>query len=181
MAISMQSLEILQLFLGQPSRGSPPPTPLWRHHFTLPGEVKDPKTPTKEMTMSTTTSSTRKNLLRVILPTLAAGYLGLYAPGSRAADAVPGYEPTAKMVQYGDLNLATAQGVERLYQRIVGAANEVCDAHGDRSLENMARFQMCIRESIRSAVAAAGVPQLSTLYASKIGQPKKGSPALAQR
>jgi UrcA family protein len=133
------------------------------------------------MTMNTTTSSTRKNLLRVLLPSLAAGYLGLCAPVSRAADAVPGYEPTAKMVQYGDLNLATAQGVERLYQRIVGAANEVCNAHGDRSLKNMARSQMCIRESIRSAVAAAGVPQLSALYASKTGQQKTGSTALAQR
>jgi UrcA family protein len=85
------------------------------------------------------------------------------------------------MVQYGDLNLATAQGVERLYQRIAGAANEVCNAHGDRSLKNMARSQMCIRESIRSAVAAAGVPQLSALYASKTGQQKTGSTALAQR
>lgn len=131
--------------------------------------------------MSTTTSSTRKNLLRVLLPSLAAGYFGLCATVSQAADAVPGYEPTAKMVQYGDLNLATAQGVERLYQRIVGAANEVCDAHGNRSVKNMARFQMCIRESIRSAVAGAAVPQLSALYASRTGQPKKESTALAQR
>lgn len=131
--------------------------------------------------MSTITASTRKNLLRVALPSLAAAYLGLCAPISRAADAVPGYEPTAKMVQYGDLNLATAHGVERLYQRIVGAAEEVCDGHGDRSQKNQARVQMCIRESIRSAVAAAGVPQLSALYASKTGQQKKDSTALAQR
>ena len=131
--------------------------------------------------MSTITSSSRKNLLRVLLPSLAAGYLGLCAPVSRAADVVPGYEPTAKMVQYGDLNLATTQGVERLYQRIVGAANQVCDGHGDRSLKNAAHVQMCISESIRHAVVTAGVPQLSALYASKIGQPKKGSTALAQR
>lgn len=131
--------------------------------------------------MSTTTSSSRKNLLRVLLSSLAVGYLGLCAPVSRAADAVPGYEPTAKIVQYGDLNLATAQGVERLYQRIVGAANEVCDAHGNRSVKNMARFQMCIRESIRSAVAGAAVPQLSALYASRTGQQKKERTALAQR
>ena len=131
--------------------------------------------------MSTTTSSTRKNVLRALLPSLAAAYLGLCAPISRAADAVPGYVPTAKMVQYADLNIATPQGIEHLYQRIVGAANEVCDAHGDRSLKNSARFQMCISESIRRAVVAAGVPQLSALYASKTGQQKKGSPALAQR
>ena len=131
--------------------------------------------------MSTTTSSTRKTPLRVLLPSLAAAYLGLCAPVSRAAEPVPGHEPTAKMVQYGDLNLATTQGVERLYQRIVDAANEVCDAHGDRSLKNRARFQMCISESIRRAVVGAGVPQLSALYASKTGQQKKGSPALAQR
>ena len=130
--------------------------------------------------MSTTTSSTRKTLLRAALPSLAAAYLGLWAPASHAADAAPGYVPTAKMVQYGDLNLGTAEGIERLYQRIAGAANEVCDAHGDRSLKNIARHQMCVGESIRLAVVAAGVPQLSALYASRTGQ-KKASAALAQR
>ena len=83
--------------------------------------------------MSTSTFSIRTTLLRAALPSLAAAYFGLCAPVSRAADAPPGYVPTAKTVQYGDLNLATTQGVERLYQRIAGAANEVCDAHGDRS------------------------------------------------
>ena len=131
--------------------------------------------------MSTTTSSTRKTLLRVLFPSLAAAYLGLCAPVNRAAEPVAGSEPAAKMVQYGDLNLATTQGVERLYQRIVGAASEVCDGHGDRSMKNIARVQMCISESIRHAVVAAGVPQLSALYASKTGQQKKGSTALAQR
>jgi UrcA family protein len=133
------------------------------------------------MTMSTTTSSTRKNVLRALLPSLAAAYLGLCAPISRAADAVPGDEPKAKIVQYGDLNLASPQGIERLYRRIVDAAKEVCDTREDRSLENIARFQMCISESIRRAVVGAGVPQLSALYASKTGQQKKGSTALAQR
>jgi UrcA family protein len=133
------------------------------------------------MTMSTITASTRKNLLRVLLPSLAAGYFGLGAAVSRAADVAPGYEPTAKTVQYGDLNLGDVQGVERLYQRIVGAASEVCDGHGDRSLKNSARVQMCISESIRHAVVAAGVPQLSALYASKIGAQKTTRTALVQR
>jgi UrcA family protein len=117
---------------------------------------------------------------RLLLATLAVASLGLYAPISQAADVAPGYVPTAKMVQYDDLNLANPQGVERLYARIAAAAHEVCDAHGVRALNNVARAQICFRQSIARAVAAAGSPKLTALYAAKTGQQIKGG-TLARR
>jgi UrcA family protein len=125
--------------------------------------------------------NTTNAFLRVLLPTLAAAYLGLGAPISRAADVSSDNAPKAKVVQYGDLNLASPTGVERLYQRIVAAAHDVCDRHGDRSLGNFARTQICVRQSIARAVATADRPELTALYTLKTGQQIKGTTALAQR
>jgi UrcA family protein len=130
--------------------------------------------------MNTINTTPRKNTLPVLLTSLATVCFSFTATISRAADSTPGYVPTAKMVQYGDLNLATSQGVERLYERIVSAAHEVCDAHGDRRVNNLVRAQICARQSMARAVAAARNPALTALYVAKTGQQVKGS-TLARR
>ena len=131
--------------------------------------------------MNTTHASARNNVLRVLLATLPTVYLGFGTEISRAADVPPGYRPLATTVQFDDLNLASPQGVERLYQRITAAAHKVCDTHGDRALNNVARSQICVRQSIDRAVAASGRPNLVALHASKTGRQTKGSAALVQR
>ena len=76
-----------------------------------------------------------------------------------------------KTVTYGDLNLANRQGIEQLYRRIVGAAQQVCDVFNGRSLQAKEQFSICTKESIARAVSAVDQPALTALHASKTGQP----------
>lgn len=126
---------------------------------------------TKEMTMNPTNTSARIDVRSAVLATFAAACLGLISTNSRAADQTPGYEPPKTVVQYGDLNLASSKGVERLYQRIVAAAKQVCDNGDTRSLQSKALFRICTEQSIGRAVAAVGHPALTALYAQKTGRP----------
>jgi UrcA family protein len=106
----------------------------------------------------------------LMLVTLATICLAGTATTVRAADMYSDSVHT-KTVTYGDLNLANPQGVERLYRRIVGAAQQVCDALNGRSFEEKQQFSICIRQSIARAVAAVDQPALTTLQAIKTGQP----------
>jgi UrcA family protein len=105
-----------------------------------------------------------------ILGTLAAACLAVTSTGVQAAEKSRDAEP-GKAVQYGDLNLASSQGVERLYQRIVAAAQQVCDTRQGRSLQAQALDSICTKQSIARAVAVVGQPSLKALHAAKTGQP----------
>jgi len=121
--------------------------------------------------MNPTNTSARIDVRSAVFATFAAACLGLISTNSRAADEMPGYEPPKTVVQYGDLNLASSKGVERLYQRIVAAANQVCDTGDTRSLQSKALFRICTEQSIGRAVAAVGHPALTAFYAQKTGRP----------
>ena len=77
------------------------------------------------------------------------------------------------MMTYGDLNLANPQGVGQLYRRIVGAAQQVCDALNGRSLQAKEQFSICTKQSIARAVSAVDQPALTALHAIKTGQPER--------
>ena len=96
--------------------------------------------------------------------------LAVAATTVRAADMSSDSVPM-KTVTYGDLNLATPQGVEWLYRRIVGAAQQVCGALNGRSFEEKQQFSICTTQSIARAVAAVDQPALAALQAIKTGQP----------
>ncbi len=85
------------------------------------------------------------------------------------------------MVQYGDLNLANPQAIQLLYQRIVAAANKVCDSRDHRSLQAFAHDRNCKERSIASAVAAVGRPELTALYAAKTSGQSPNPAKLVQR
>lgn len=87
----------------------------------------------------------------------------------RAADA-PDSDPVKKTVTYADLNLASRQGIERLYRRIVSAAHDVCDDSGDRSMVAQILAARCTRDAINHAVTAVNQPALTALHAQKSGQ-----------
>ncbi|HEY0801584.1 MAG TPA: UrcA family protein [Steroidobacteraceae bacterium] len=126
-------------------------------------------------------TSTRLDVRSLVLATFATACMGLISANSRAADEAPGYEPPKKVVQYGDLNLANSQGVERLYRRIAAAAQQVCGNGETRSLNEKAYVWICTEQSIRRAVAAVDHPALTALYAKKTGRPADLAGQLAKR
>jgi UrcA family protein len=124
------------------------------------------------MTMKTTKTSTQSRIAvrAPLLATLGTICLAIASTAVRAADMPVDPASVTKTVTYGDLNLGNPQGVEQLYRRIVGAAQQVCAPDG-RSLAEKQQFSICTKQSIARAVAAIDQPALSTLQAIKTGQP----------
>ena len=110
-----------------------------------------------------TTASLKSTLRRRSLVVAAAFTLlgvttmSVAAPASDASSGVK--------VRYGDLNLATAKGVDDLYRRIARAAREVCPDPYSRDLDVVAASQRCQAESIARAVAEVNNPQLALVHA----------------
>ena len=80
------------------------------------------------MNFATVTSNmTRRARTALLVGCSLAGTLGV-AQAATASDSVALSDavPTAAVVNYGDLNLATAAGARTLYQRLATAAQEVC-------------------------------------------------------
>jgi len=77
--------------------------------------------------------------------------------------------PSVK-VAYGDLNLASDQGANALYGRIVYAAHEVCKADqvDIRDLAAFAQTQSCERQAIAHAVDAVHSPRLASAYSAHL-------------
>jgi UrcA family protein len=126
------------------------------------------------MTMKTTNTSAGKSfdVRPFVRATLATACLAVASTALHAADKFSDTEPMKKTVTYGDLNLANPQGIEQLYRRIVGAAQQVCDAPNSRSLQAKVQFSICTKQSIARAVSAVDQPALTALHAIKSGQPE---------
>jgi UrcA family protein len=124
------------------------------------------------MTMNTTNTSARNDFdaRRLVLAALAFACMTVAATAVQAGEKSRDSGPV-QAVQFGDLNLASSQGVERLYRRIVAAAQQVCDTRQGRSLQAQALDAICTKQSIAHAVAAVGQPALTALHAAKTGQP----------
>lgn len=134
--------------------------------------------------MNTTNMNARKRIdvRSAFTAAFAAACLSMAATVCHATDGLPGNEPAKKVVQYGDLNLSNATAVQRLYHRIVSAAQEVCgDRQDRRSLQEQVRARICVEHSIERAVTAVNHPALTTLYAAKTGRSMPPSTALANR
>jgi UrcA family protein len=125
------------------------------------------------MTMKKTNTSAHSCVDVRILTLAALGTicLGVAATTVRAADMSAESVPM-KTVTYGDLNLANPQGVERLYRRIAGAAQQVCNTLNGRSFEEKQQFSICTTQSIARAVAAVDQPARTALQAIKTGRPE---------
>ena len=117
---------------------------------------------------------------RLVLTTFAAACMAVAATAVHAAEQTRDSDSMMKTVLYGDLNLANPQGVERLYRRIVAAAQQVCDSRQGRSLQAQALDSICTKQSIARAVAAVGQPALTSLHAVKTGQ-SSGTARLAKQ
>jgi UrcA family protein len=82
-----------------------------------------------------------------------------------AAAAAPGADVPSRVVRYGDLNLATEQGVKELYRRIAFVAKQVCPDGESRSLESISRARVCQHEAIERAVRQVHNERLAAAFA----------------
>jgi UrcA family protein len=109
--------------------------------------------------MTSATSSIRA-LLRASAALTACLIVGASATAyAAAADPAPSVR-----VNYHDLNLATEQGTQALYERIVLAARRVCAVSDIRILAEVAAAQVCQAQAIAHAVHDVNSPQLAAVY-----------------
>jgi len=105
--------------------------------------------------------------------TAALAALGAVLIAGVSAAAYAGSADTASAsvrVAYGDLNLASEQGNQALYARIVAAARAVCAANevDIRNLHAYAAAQACERQAIATAVQQVHSPKLAALYSAHL-------------
>jgi UrcA family protein len=80
------------------------------------------------------------------------------------------HRTSAIHVSYADLNLATANGVTTLYERIHHAAAGYCEPARELVGTRVApEFSRCVRDAVASTVRQIGHPGLSALHAARGG------------
>jgi UrcA family protein len=110
------------------------------------------------------TNSYSKN---IALAAVAGICVATFALGAQAAEVdVP--VPT-RTVQYADLNLDTQAGVEKLYQRIRGAADQVCGNKDPHQLLASAAVETCVNRAVSVSVRAVNNPRLTSAYDKHFG------------
>jgi UrcA family protein len=103
--------------------------------------------------------------LPVKLALLALGTLtGALCLGTANAQSPTGDVPSI-VVKYSDQSLATDQGVNELYRRIVRAAEKVCPQASMKNLSALARAEECRDQAVARAVRHIDNSQLAALYA----------------
>jgi UrcA family protein len=108
---------------------------------------------------------TRVARTAVLVGCSLAGALGV------AQAATAGNEVPTIVVRYGDLNLATEDGVQTLYRRLSVAAQEVCPLGDPKMLSQYTQNKTCRAEAIARAVHDVNSPKLAALEA---GLSKRG-------
>jgi UrcA family protein len=119
-----------------------------------------------------------KNTMRMTLVALAALSATMLAGVTHAA--ASGDNLPKQVVTYKDLNLNSNAGIQVLYKRIQGAANQVCGKVEMRELQGMSVNKACVERAISNAVAAVNSPMLTRVYLAKLGNPVPQSLAIAQ-
>lgn len=110
----------------------------------------------------------------VVLAVLSATMLAGVTQAATAAD-FPKQD-----VSYKDLNLNSNAGIQVLYKRIQGAANQVCGKVDVRDLQGMSVQKACVERAISDAVATVNSQSLTRVYLTKSGGLMPQSLPLAQ-
>jgi UrcA family protein len=97
---------------------------------------------------------------------MLTGGLGCAVAAGTASAATPDNQVPSIVVRYSDQTLATDQGVQQLYGRIVRAARQVCPDAETRDLGARVRVQQCRQQSVARAIRQIDNPRLAELYAS---------------
>lgn len=101
---------------------------------------------------------------------LLGGLAGVMAFGAAGA-ATPGGDLPTVVVKYSDQTLATREGVDHLYRRIMSAARQVCPDSSIRDLDAARLTEQCRNAAIARAIQQINNPELAELYA---GRSKNG-------
>src|SRR3954471_18642310 len=96
-----------------------------------------------------------KNVLVVLAAMSAAVLVGV----------VHAAEVPARVVSYQDLNLSTEAGAKVLYERIHGAARQVCGDLEVRNLPAVRAREACVEKAVSDAVAAVNNQRLTQTVA----------------
>jgi UrcA family protein len=127
------------------------------------------------MTIQNTSGKHGMGKTLVVLAALSATML---AGVTQAA--APGGNFPKQVVTYRDLNLNSNAGIQVLYKRIQGAANQVCGKIDLRDLQGMSVKKACVERAISDAVAAVNSPMLTRVHLAKSGGHMPQSLPLAQ-
>ena len=68
------------------------------------------------------------------------------------------------VVKYGDLNLATTEGVAALHSRLSKAARNVCSELDSRVLGLREQFERCVSDAVATSVARVDNPRLTSFH-----------------
>jgi len=72
--------------------------------------------------------------------------------------------PPAVIVQFGDLNTSTLQGIRALYWRLSAASVRVCGSHAPWYPTTYWSQKECSRATLENLVARLDLPQLTALH-----------------
>jgi len=81
------------------------------------------------------------------------------------ADSLPSEQLPRVTVKYGELNLSTPAGADRLLHRIEAGARQVCgDPVGTKDLSEWLRFRRCYSQTVARAVEDVQAQRLTEAY-----------------
>jgi UrcA family protein len=108
-----------------------------------------------------TATAASGSVARIVAALSACLIIGVSATAHAAsnADAAPSVRVT-----YSDLNVATEQGAQALYGRIVAAARQVCPDSDIRNLAGLAAQRSCEAKAVAHAVQQVHSPKLAATY-----------------
>jgi UrcA family protein len=109
----------------------------------------------------TSATSRISDLLRASAALTACLMIGATATAHAAA---PADAIRSERVNYHDLDLATDQGTQALYARIVSAARRVCAPRDMRILVEVEAAHACEAQAIAQAVRTVNNPRLAATY-----------------
>jgi UrcA family protein len=117
------------------------------------------------------TKAAGTKVARATWTTLAAASICMLGGVAQASES--GDVSTQKTVDYGDLILTDAKGIQMLYSRLTSAANTVCDMPDQRELARMAIAKRCVEQAMIQAVTNVNNSLLTSLYLAKTGTTEK--------
>jgi len=119
------------------------------------------------------TSTLLRSVLGITIVLFAGSQLATTAQAGQI-DALP-----SKTVKFADLNLARPEGIAALYERLQGAADEVCSPGDPRVLVAFENPQKCARASLWHAIGQINDPALTAYAQARSG--RASPPLVAER
>jgi UrcA family protein len=99
---------------------------------------------------------------------ITAGIMGFMLLGGAATQiAAAAVADKEVVVRFGDLDLATTAGAEKLYARIESAAQQVCPQVDPVELQGHQIAMRCVDVVTAHAVSTISSPQLAAVYAQR--------------